>query len=186
MFHLCPSDNFSYDESETVGELVARSLAYCAFWAACFYTCLHVLAPYLHKLLPPSSNEIENSPIWIAWNGYTLLQSLVIPLVCFAALFSESPNLWEESDRNKFSNHHWVAEAGLAFTCFEITDLCIMFRHDFLPRAFIVHHAVYISLGVFIRSDCCFCYHAAVLMAQVSSANASANAPAVTRQRQAR
>lgn len=44
-----------------------------------------------------------------------------------------------------------------------------MWLYDFLPTAFVVHHIVYISLGLLIRGDCCFNFHAALLMAQEMS-----------------
>lgn len=170
LFPGCPDTNFSHEPNETKLHMLGDFGAWTLGWLCLFYVCYFAAPPLVRRWLPPANCEIEDGRMWVAWNAYTFLQSLIIPTACVLILFHPSFGaVFHEPPRNAFANHDLVARVGHAFTCFEIADLIVMCVHDFRANAFVAHHAIFITLGVLFRGNCCFNFHAAILMAQEMS-----------------
>lgn len=195
-FRGCPAENFSHVVLDNGLEVFRNIFFLVFYFVLQFWLIRFFVTPALmgkggdggmKKIiprLPRSSVESENDPVFVSWCLSTLLQSLIVPTICLVALFGPDhvrdqwggwgdgetmPLGWippPEVRKNRFGSHHLVIVAGWLFIAFEAADVIIMFYCRFLPGAFLVHHFIYIIIGVLMAGDCCFQFYAAVLMAQ--------------------
>lgn len=163
-------DEFDVAFFHTRGSLSINGFWYLICWVSIFY-CSLALAPYVNSLLP-SSEPKENTKIWVGWNLFSLLQGCVVPMITLGVLFGKN-GLWWHKDDAQFYSGMTVRNAGLLFVTFELSDLLLGMKNQYLSTHMIIHHVTFIILGISCLTTpniCCWSgIHIAILMTQEMS-----------------
>mmetsp|Transcript_103536 Transcript_103536/g.322587 ORF Transcript_103536/g.322587 Transcript_103536/m.322587 type:complete len:379 (+) Transcript_103536:71-1207(+) len=180
MFHAAEPPlpgHFSNEDGRLT--LMAYFGLWTAFWILCYYGLVASMGIWI-KCLGPSTNDLENNRYWTARTILYVFHSLFVACLAVPAVwilypaanevrFASSSHLATcelGPERSLYSE--WVeavALAALAKTAFTAADAVVSVIHGLLRADYVVHHLVFMTIGLITRGHCIVPFNGALLLA---------------------